>query len=50
VVISGRLRTGPEGHLVELGPGDYAMFPGDVAHRYEALAPGTGAVLIMEHV
>ncbi|GAA3746093.1 hypothetical protein GCM10022225_32290 [Plantactinospora mayteni] len=24
-------------------------FPGDVPHRYEALAPGTFAVLVMEH-
>lgn len=39
----------PEQAPVELGPGDYATFPGDVPHRYEALAPGTFAVLVMEH-
>ena len=50
VVISGRLRAGLPGQLVDLDPGDYAMFAGDVAHRYEALAPGTAAVLVMEHV
>lgn len=50
VVVSGRLRTGPPDRVVELDPGDYAMFAGDVAHRYEALAPGTAAVLVMEHV
>ena len=33
----------------ELRPGDYASFPGDVPHRYEGLAAGTWAVLIMEH-
>jgi transcriptional regulator with XRE-family HTH domain len=50
VVTAGRLRTGTIGHLVDLDPGDYAAFAGDVPHRYEALAPGTAAVLIMEHV
>ncbi|MER5335615.1 XRE family transcriptional regulator [Micromonospora sp. NPDC002717] len=49
VVGAGRLRVGPEGDLVELGPGDYVTFPGDAPHRYEALAPGTFAVLVMEH-
>jgi len=49
VVATGRLRTGPESDPVELGPGDYVTFPGDVPHRYEALAPGTFAVLVMEH-
>jgi transcriptional regulator with XRE-family HTH domain len=50
VVISGRLRAGPPGREVDLDPGDYAMFAGDIAHRYEALAAGTAAVLLMEHV
>jgi transcriptional regulator with XRE-family HTH domain len=50
VVSAGRLRAGPEDRLVDLDPGDYATFAGDVPHRYEALAPGTTAVLIMEHV
>lgn len=49
VVSTGRLRTGPISDPVELGPGDYARFPGDVPHRYEALAPGTTLVLVMEH-
>ncbi|TYB37050.1 helix-turn-helix domain-containing protein [Micromonospora sp. AP08] len=49
VVAAGRMRVGPETDLVELGPGDYATFPGDTPHRYEALAPGTFAVLVMEH-
>jgi hypothetical protein len=35
---------------VELGPGDYARFPGDRAHVYEALAPGSAALLVMEYV
>ncbi|MEW2143651.1 XRE family transcriptional regulator [Micromonospora vinacea] len=49
VVAAGRLRVGPEATPVDLDPGDYATFPGDAPHRYEALAPGTFAVLIMEH-
>ena len=50
VVCAGRLKAGPSGEPVELGPGDYAAFPGDAPHFYEALAPGTWAVLVMEHV
>lgn len=50
VVISGQLRTGPQDGLVDLAPGDYASFPGDVPHRYEALAAGTRAVLVMEYI
>jgi transcriptional regulator with XRE-family HTH domain len=49
VVAAGRLRTGPATDPVELGPGDYAAFPGDIPHVYEALAPGTSVVLVMEH-
>ncbi|WP_229073836.1 helix-turn-helix domain-containing protein [Actinoplanes sp. DH11] len=48
VVGAGRIRTGPDGETVEVGPGDYVTFPGDVPHRYEALEPAW-AVLIMEH-
>jgi transcriptional regulator with XRE-family HTH domain len=49
VVSSGRMKAGPAGEPVELGPGDYVTFPGDVPHTYEALEPGTWAVLVMEH-
>ncbi|HEY0815425.1 MAG TPA: helix-turn-helix domain-containing protein [Pseudonocardia sp.] len=49
VVASGRWRTGPVGAEVELAPGDYARFPGDREHSYEALEPGSSAVLVMEH-
>jgi hypothetical protein len=49
VVAAGRLRTGPTDAPIELGAGDYASFRGDVPHIYEALAPGTWAVLMMEH-
>jgi transcriptional regulator with XRE-family HTH domain len=49
VVAAGRVRSGPEDAPVELAPGDYAAFAGDVPHRYEALEPGTWCVLVMEH-
>jgi transcriptional regulator with XRE-family HTH domain len=49
VIATGRWRAGPAGAEVELGPGDYARFPGDLAHSYEALEPGSSAVLVMEH-
>jgi transcriptional regulator with XRE-family HTH domain len=49
VVAAGKLRAGPEDSPVELGPGDYAAFAGDIPHRYEGLASGTWAVLVMEH-
>ncbi|MGK5684695.1 helix-turn-helix domain-containing protein [Actinoplanes sp. URMC 104] len=48
VVGGGRIKAGPAGEEVELGPGDYVSFPGDVAHHYEALEP-SWAVLVMEH-
>ena len=49
VVGAGRIRTGPLDQPVELGPGDYASFAGDLPHSYEALAKGSWAVLVMEH-
>jgi hypothetical protein len=49
VVAAGRVRTGPEDDPVELSPGDYVAFAGDTPHLYEALEPGTWAVLVMEH-
>lgn len=49
VVGAGRVRLGRTEEPVELGPGDYAMFPGDAPHRYEALTAGAWFVLVMEH-
>ena len=49
VVSAGRRVAGPHGDEVELVAGDYMSFPGDIPHRYEALDPGTWAVLVMEH-
>ncbi|GAA0636549.1 hypothetical protein GCM10009535_11030 [Streptomyces thermocarboxydovorans] len=50
VVGAGRVKAGPAGESVELGPGDYMACRGDVPHTYEALEPGTRCVLIMQHV
>ena len=50
IITSGRWRAGPAGAEVELGPGDYVRFPADQPHRYEALEPGSAAVLVMEYV
>jgi transcriptional regulator with XRE-family HTH domain len=49
VIAAGAMRLGPESDPVDLSPGDYITFPGDVPHVYEALAPKTWAVLITEH-
>jgi transcriptional regulator with XRE-family HTH domain len=46
---AGRIRTGPAGVEVELAAGDYAAFPGDVSHSYEALEPGTRATMVIEY-
>jgi transcriptional regulator with XRE-family HTH domain len=45
----GRALVGVAGEPAELGPGDYIRYPGDVPHVFEALAPGTQAVLVSEH-
>ena len=46
----GRVLAGPEGEAVELGPGDYVRYPGDVPHIFAAQEPDTSGVIIMEHV
>lgn len=50
VVTAGMISAGPAEAPVELEPGDYASFPGDVPHAYQALQPASAAVLVMEHV
>lgn len=49
LVVAGLVRVGPVESTVDLSPGDLASFPGDVAHRYEALESGSEAVLIIEY-
>jgi transcriptional regulator with XRE-family HTH domain len=48
VLTTGRALVGPSDAAVELGPGDYCTYPGDVAHVFQALEPGTAAVCISE--
>lgn len=48
IVISGQVRLGPEGQLIEAGPGDYYRYAGDVVHRYEALGAEALLVLVIE--
>jgi transcriptional regulator with XRE-family HTH domain len=50
VVGSGRALIGPTGEPVELGPGDYIAYPGDVPHICDALEPGTTVIMALEHV
>jgi transcriptional regulator with XRE-family HTH domain len=49
VIGAGRALAGVAGEAAELGPGDYIRYPGDVPHVFEALEPGTRAVLVSEH-
>ena len=50
VICGGRARVGLRDDPVELGPGDYVKYPGDVAHVFEAVEAGTRAVLLSENV
>jgi transcriptional regulator with XRE-family HTH domain len=50
VLVSGRARLGITPEPVELNPGDYVAYPGDVAHIFQALEAGTMAVMASEHV
>nr|WP_296771606.1 helix-turn-helix domain-containing protein [Rhodococcus sp. (in: high G+C Gram-positive bacteria)] len=49
VMSAGRALVGPTEEPVELHPGDYLCYPGDIAHTFEALEPNTTAVLLSEH-
>jgi transcriptional regulator with XRE-family HTH domain len=49
VICEGRALVGLTDDPVELRPGDYISYPGDVPHIFEALEPGTRAVEISEH-
>ncbi|WP_394939350.1 helix-turn-helix domain-containing protein [Psychromicrobium sp. YIM B11713] len=48
ILSSGRAMVGPVDNPVELFPGDYLSYPGDLAHIFSALEPDTRAVLISE--
>jgi len=49
VVTEGRVKAGPRGEVVDVGPGDFLSYRGDVPHTYEAMAAGTKFVLVMQH-
>ena len=49
VLSAGRALVGVAGEPVELGPGDYICYPGDLPHVFEALESRTLAVLVSEH-
>jgi transcriptional regulator with XRE-family HTH domain len=49
VVCSGRAQIGPSEDPVDLAPGDYIAYPGDVPHVFRALERGTMAVMVSEH-
>lgn len=46
---SGRVRIGPLDSTVELAPGDYVTYPGDVPHVFEALAASTSGLSVGEY-
>jgi transcriptional regulator with XRE-family HTH domain len=48
LLMTGRARVGLTDDPVELGPGDYLVYPGDLPHLFEALDPGTQAVLLQD--
>jgi transcriptional regulator with XRE-family HTH domain len=48
VLVSGRARVGPADAPHVLDPGDYLAYAGDAPHVFEALEPGTSAVLVSE--
>ena len=50
VLCAGRARLGLTDDPVEVGPGDYVAYPGDLPHVFEALEPGTFSVMASEHV
>ncbi|SDS96663.1 helix-turn-helix domain-containing protein [Jiangella sp. DSM 45060] len=49
VLSAGRALAGLTDDPVELAPGDYVSYPGDLPHVFRALEPGTFAVLVSEH-
>lgn len=48
ILCAGRALVGMAGEPLELAPGDYTAYPGDVRHVFEALEPGTWGILASE--
>ena len=49
VLSTGRALVGVADEPVELHPGDYIAYPAEIPHVFQALEPGTWAVLVSEH-
>lgn len=49
VLGTGRALVGLPESPVTLEPGDYVCYPADVPHLFQALLPGTSAVLVNEY-
>ena len=49
VLSTGRVLAGPVDEAVELGPGDYIVYPGDVPHVFRALEADTAGVMVIEN-
>jgi transcriptional regulator with XRE-family HTH domain len=49
VLSTGRALIGLVDEPLELGPGDYTAYPGDLPHLFGALEPGTTAVLLSDY-
>ncbi|GAB4583997.1 helix-turn-helix domain-containing protein [Nocardia sp. IFM 10818] len=49
MLCAGHANAGLADAPVELRPGDYICYPGDMPHVFEALEPGTWAMLISEY-
>lgn len=45
-VLAGRVACGPVGEQVDLGPGDYMRFPGDVPHRHDCLTDKASVIMM----
>ena len=48
VLAAGRAMAGPADEPVEMRPGDYIRYLGDLPHIFEALEPGTWATMVIE--
>lgn len=49
VLCAGRALVGLADDPVDLAPGDYVCYPGDLPHTFRALEPATFAVMASEH-
>lgn len=50
IIMTGCAIVGPTHEFIELNPGDYLRYPGDVPHLFRALKPDTTAVMVLENI